>query len=54
MSIETVGLLASFFALVMFISPMAQIKNIRKIEKSDEVSPIMYMAMVINCSLWTI
>lgn len=54
MSIETVGLLASFFALVMFISPIAQIRSIRKIGKSDEVSPMMYMAMVVNCSLWTI
>jgi len=54
MSIETVGLLASFFALVMFISPIDQIKSIRKIKKSDEVSPAIYMAMVVNCSLWTI
>jgi uncharacterized protein with PQ loop repeat len=54
MSIETVGLLASIFAVVMFISPLAQINTIIKIKKSDEVSPILYMAMVVNCSLWTI
>jgi solute carrier family 50 (sugar transporter) len=54
MSIETIGLLASIFAVVMFISPVAQIQNIRRIKKSDEVSPVMYMAMVVNCSLWTI
>jgi uncharacterized protein with PQ loop repeat len=54
MSIETVGLLASIFALVMFISPLAQINTIVKIKKSDEVSPVLYMAMVVNCSLWTI
>lgn len=54
MSIETIGLLASIFAVVMFISPIAQIQSIRKIKKSEEVSPVMYMAMVANCSLWTI
>ncbi|MCE5213974.1 MAG: SWEET family sugar transporter [Methanobacterium sp.] len=54
MSIETVGLMASFFALVMFISPIAQIQSIRKIGKSDEVSPMMYLAMIVNCTLWTI
>lgn len=54
MSIETIGLMASIFAVVMFVSPIAQIQNIRKIGKSDEVSPVMYMAMVVNCSLWTI
>jgi uncharacterized protein with PQ loop repeat len=54
MSFEIVGLLASFFALVMFTSVIDQIQNIRKIKKSDEVSPALYMAMVVNCSLWTI
>ena len=54
MLIETVGLLASIFAVVMFISPLAQINTIIKIKKSDEISPILYMAMVVNCSLWTI
>jgi len=54
MSIETIGLLASIFAVVMFISPLAQINKIIKIKKSDEISPILYMAMVVNCSLWTI
>jgi uncharacterized protein with PQ loop repeat len=54
MSIETVGLMASIFAVVMFVSPIAQIQSIRKIGKSDEVSPVLYMAMVVNCSLWTI
>jgi len=54
MLIETVGLLASIFAVVMFVSPVAQIRNIMKIKKSDEVSPVLYMAMVVNCSLWTI
>jgi uncharacterized protein with PQ loop repeat len=54
MSFEIVGLLASFFALVMFISVIDQIQNLRKFKKSDEVSPALYMAMVVNCSLWTI
>ena len=54
MSIEIVGLLASFFALVMFISVIDQIKNLRKFKKSDEVSTALYIAMVVNCSLWTI
>jgi Sugar efflux transporter for intercellular exchange len=45
MSFETVGLLASFFALVMFMSPIDQIQSIRKIKKSDEVSPAIYMAI---------
>jgi solute carrier family 50 protein (sugar transporter) len=54
MSIETIGLLASFMAVVMFVSPLDQIRNIVKIKKSDEVSPVMYLAMVVNCSLWTV
>jgi len=54
MSFEIVGLLASFFAMVMFISVIDQIQNLRKIKKSDEVSPALYMAMAVNCSLWTI
>ena len=54
MSIETIGLFASIFAVVMFISPLAQIKSIINIGKSDEISPVMYIAMVANCSLWTI
>ncbi|EKQ55825.1 MAG: MtN3/saliva family [Methanobacterium sp. Maddingley MBC34] len=53
-SIETIGLLASLTAIIMFISPIAQIQSIRKIKKSDEVSPALYIAMVVNCSLWTI
>lgn len=51
---EIIGLAASIFALIMFISPLSQIQRIRKVKKSDEVSPVMYMAMVVNCSLWTI
>lgn len=54
MWIETIGLLASFMAVVMFVSPLDQIRNIIKIKKSDEVSPVLYGAMVINCSLWTV
>jgi uncharacterized protein with PQ loop repeat len=54
LTIETIGLLASLFAMVVFISPLAQIHTIVKIKKSDEVSPVLYMAMVVNCSLWTI
>ncbi|MCC7549935.1 MAG: SWEET family sugar transporter [Methanobacterium sp.] len=54
MIIETVGLLASIFAVVMFLSPVAQIHTVIKIKKSDEVSPALYMAMVVNCTLWTI
>ena len=54
MSIEIIGLMASIFAVVMFVSPIDQIQSIRKIGKSDEVSPVMYIAMVVNCSLWTI
>lgn len=53
MSIETVGLLASIAALVVFISPIDQIRTIIKIKKSDEVSPALYMAMIVNCALWT-
>jgi solute carrier family 50 (sugar transporter) len=54
MSIETVGLLASVMAVVMFFSPRDQIRNIIKIKKSDEVSPILFGVMIINCFLWTI
>lgn len=54
MWIETIGLLASFMAVVMFVSPLDQIRNILRIKKSDEVTPVLYGAMVINCSLWTV
>ncbi|NYB52256.1 MAG: hypothetical protein HVN35_06855 [Methanobacteriaceae archaeon] len=54
MSIEIIGLMASIFAVVTFISPLAQIQKIREIKKSDEVSPVIYMALAVNCSLWTI
>jgi uncharacterized protein with PQ loop repeat len=52
--IETIGLIASLFALLVFISPLAQIHKIFKIKKSDEVSPVIYMSMIINCLLWTV
>lgn len=54
MWIETIGLLASCMAVVMFVSPLDQIRNIVKIKKSDEISPVLYVAMVLNCSLWTV
>ncbi|MCK9151681.1 SemiSWEET family sugar transporter [Methanobacterium alcaliphilum] len=54
MSIEAVGLMASIAALIVFISPLDQIRTILKFKKSDEVSPALYMAMIVNCSLWTI
>ncbi|MGB9936830.1 MAG: SemiSWEET family transporter [Methanobacterium sp.] len=54
MSIETIGLIASFFAILMFISPIDQIKDIIRDKTSHTVSPIMYLVMIINCFCWVI
>ncbi|MBM4240208.1 MAG: hypothetical protein FJ150_00755 [Euryarchaeota archaeon] len=54
MSIETIGLIASLTAILMFTSPIAQIRNIIKNRTSQTISPAIYAAMAINCTFWTI
>jgi solute carrier family 50 protein (sugar transporter) len=52
MDIETIGLIASITAILMFISPIDQIRDIIKYKTSHEVSPILYGMMIINCIFW--
>ncbi|WP_414468607.1 SemiSWEET family transporter [Methanobacterium sp. ACI-7] len=54
MSIETIGLIASIFAILMFISPIDQIRDIMRDKTSHTVSPIMYLMMILNCFFWVI
>ena len=51
--IETIGLIASMTAILMFASPIAQIKSIIENKTSDGISPVIYMTMAINCTFWT-
>lgn len=54
MNIETIGLIASIVSILMFISPIDQIRDIIKYRTSHEVSPILYGMMIINCIFWVI
>jgi len=54
MLIENVGLIASFFAILMFASPIAQIREIINDKNSHRVSPLLYGMMIINCVFWVI
>jgi uncharacterized protein with PQ loop repeat len=52
MLIETIGLIASFTAILMFISPVDQIRDILKDKSSHGISPVIYGMMIINCVFW--
>lgn len=54
MLIETIGLIASITAILMFISPVDQIRDIIKDKTSHGVSPVIYGMMIINCVFWVI
>ena len=54
MDIETIGLIASIVSILMFISPIDQIRDIIKYKTSYEVSPVLYGLMIINCISWVI
>ena len=52
MDIETIGLIASITTIIMFISPLDQIRDILKDKTSHGVSPIIYAMMIINGIFW--
>ena len=54
MSIEIIGLIASIFAILMFISPIDQIRDILRDKTSHTVSPLIYFMMIINCIFWVL
>ncbi|MGZ7043444.1 MAG: SemiSWEET family transporter [Methanobacterium sp.] len=54
MSIEIIGLIASIFAIIMFISPIDQIRDIIRDKTSHTVSPLIYLMMIFNCSFWVL
>ncbi|HML04693.1 MAG TPA: SemiSWEET family transporter [Methanobacterium sp.] len=54
MSIETIGLIASIFAILMFISPIDQIRDIIRDKTSHTVSPLIYFLMILNCFFWVL
>ena len=54
MSIETIGLIASVFAILMFISPVDQIRDIIRDKTSHTVSPLIYFLMILNCFFWVL
>jgi len=51
---ETIGILASFFSILMFASPIAQIREIIEDKTSHRVSPLLYGMMIINCVFWVV
>lgn len=52
MQIETIGIIASITAVLMFISPVDQIRDIIKDKTSHGVSPVLYGMMIVNCIFW--
>ncbi|MCZ3367012.1 MULTISPECIES: SemiSWEET family transporter [Methanobacterium] len=52
MDIQTIGLIASIITIIMFISPVDQIRDIIKDKTSHGVSPIIYGMMIINGICW--
>ncbi len=54
MSIETIGLIASFFAILMFTSTIDQMRDIIRDKTSHTVSPLLYGLMILNCTFWVI
>ncbi|MGF7118900.1 SemiSWEET family transporter [Methanobacterium oryzae] len=53
-SIETIGLIASIFAMLMFISPIDQMRDIIRDKTSHTVSPLIYFMMIFNCFFWVL
>lgn len=54
MSVEFIGLIASIFGIIMFISPIDQIKDILENKTSRNVSPLIYLMMILNCIFWVL
>ncbi len=54
MNIEIIGLIASIFAIIMFISPIDQIREIIRDKTSHTVSPLIYLLMIFNCVFWVL
>lgn len=54
MSIEIIGLIASIFAIIMFVSPIDQIRDIIRDKTSHTVSPLIYFMMIFNCFFWVL
>ncbi len=54
MTVEYIGIIASFFAILMFASPIAQIREIINDKNSHRVSPLLYGMMILNCVFWVI
>ena len=52
--IEIIGLTASIFAIIMFLSPIDQIRDIFRDKTSHTVSPLLYFMMIFNCSFWVL
>lgn len=52
MDIQTIGLIASITTIIMFISPIDQIRDIIKDKTSHGISPIIYAMMIINGIFW--
>ncbi len=52
MDIQTIGLIASITTIIMFISPVDQIRDIIKDNTSHGISPIIYGMMIINGIFW--
>ena len=53
-SIEIIGLIASIFAIIMFLSPIDQMRDIFRDKTSHTVSPLLYFMMIFNCSFWVL
>lgn len=53
-SIGVIGLIASIFAILMFISPIDQIRDIIRDKTSHTVSPLIYFMMIFNCFFWVL
>lgn len=54
MYIEIIGLIASILAIIMFISPLDQIRDILRDKTSHTVSPLIYLMMIFNCFFWVL
>lgn len=51
---ETVGLIATFFSLLIDVGVIFQIQRIRKRGKSDDISSIMYFFVLASTLFWFI
>jgi solute carrier family 50 protein (sugar transporter) len=54
MSIEIIGLIASIFFFILFISSIDQIKDIIRDKTFHTVSPLFYFMMIFNCFFWVL